>query len=264
MTVTLKVRWDGEVPGLEAHEVSLVHFADAMKQLQSALLGTASNLLSKAEDPEKGTRGGRRQKGATQLDVRLIGIETGCAVLNIRITHPGPTTPLGFDADLPERTALDFTEGLEAESKGLQRNGHARKYLRTLPEGLDQTYTVLRGDHVVKQVQIRDPKLADAVPEMPAVQEYVGRVTGVSFEPGKPRITLLDADGTTLKFDATPAQVERALELRDSEVRLKALVARRNRVLLIRASRDRPERTREQVIDSVFADREDLLRRLAN
>lgn len=265
MSVTLNIRWDGQVPGLSEHEVSLLHFGPALNELLNALQATASAIVSEAQDPDYGLRGGRRRKVAKQLDLRLQALEPGSAALRMAVASGQvDDTPLGFGADLPERTARQFVAAIRDESEGRPRSGVVRRYLRALPGGLSQEYKLLRGDEVLDAVQVRDPQLVDAPAEMPSIADYVGRVVGVGFEPGQSRIKVRHESGS-VSVDATRSQVEAALTFREEEVRIRVMERGKSfRCLLIRPASQPIQLDRADAVEGVFRDRRELLRRLAN
>lgn len=265
MSVTLSIRWDSQVPGLSENEVSLIHFGPALNELLNALQATASAIVSAAEDPDYGVRGGRRRKVAKQLDLRLQALEPGSAVLRMSVeSGQSNETPMGFASNLPERTARQFVAAVRDESQGRPRSGVVRRYLRALPGGISQQYRLQRGGEVLDEVQVLDPQLVDAPAEMPSISDYIGRVVGVGFEPGQSRIKVRYSGGT-LVADASRSQVEAALTMREQEVRIRVMErGKSSRCLLIRPAAQAVVCDRSKAIDRIFRDRKGLLRRLAN
>lgn len=237
MTVKLQIRWDGDVPGLSQHQLSLKHFGVALQELLNAVQITAAGLVAQAEDPDFGARGGRRPLAATLLDLRLTSITDGCVNLGFELGSEVPFLPT-MD-DLPERTGLALLDAIESESQRRLRNWGVRRFLEKLPKALSQQYQLTRGDVVLKDVRIVSMDLPDGPTELSSIQEYLGQVAGVGFDPGRPKV-VLKSGGATYTFEATANQVEAALRLRSAEVCLKALKqGRRSRVLWIREA-DKP------------------------
>lgn len=235
MDVEIEIVWDGTVPGLAEHALSLGSFGTPLGHLLAALRRIASNIVADAVGPEHGARGGRLAEQAKYLDLELTRIGKGSAVpmFNCKTRVPqGGTFPL-FD-DLPERAARELIASIRDESRGRLRNAPVRKFLSSLPAGLRrQKYLARRGDVVLGEIELGEIEL----PELPADEPYfvrvLGSIVGVGFEPGKPEVRV-KGEPTSVTCPASPAQIEQALRLRGEEVEALVLQGPTPRLLWIR------------------------------
>jgi hypothetical protein len=267
MPVELRIRWDGDAPGLGEHRLSLAAFGQPLERLLVALRRIASNRIVQAEDPDRGATGGRLHRAAERLDVEIAAIEDGCVTLRtVCVSNVGPNLPL-FDT-IAEEAVDELLSSIDAEKSGKPRNGMVRKYLKSLPSGVrSQEYTLSVNGAQRRSVTVGELQLVDAVDEMPGFVRIKGRIVGVGFEPGRPEVRFLAAVGEeqrTIVCTATEQQVERALALRHEDVTALAVTSTaRPRLLWLR----RPAEVRAPDAPvhhaRVFDAWDGLLRRLA-
>src|ERR1700674_819527 len=143
MPLELRVVWDGDVPGLAEHRLSLGSFAEPMAKLLAALRRIASNIVGDALD-ERPAMVGRLADVARQLDVEIIRVEgssTGFAGLVALNVPAGQNLPL-FNT-LPQTAVIELLTALELEGKGTPKDKLVRQYIRSLPFGLGKhTYSL--------------------------------------------------------------------------------------------------------------------------
>lgn len=265
MATEIKIAFDGSVPGLADHRLSIKVFGHPMQLLLSALRRTASGLLRDAMGDDYGRHGGRLNRHAERLDLELASVDEGSAIpvfLVSMLAVAGQQIEL-IDT-LPERAAVRLVEDLEAESQGRMRNAAARKYLEALPEPITQTYTVMQDGVCVTEATIGKVELAAARPDLPHLLEVTARVGGVTFEP-RPAVKLIAAPGKGLIASATEQLVDTALTLRGLEVSALA-VAHGAEARLLRLTDARAEHgpiTQDAVEEHLFNRWSDLLQRLA-
>lgn len=216
--VQLDITWDGPVNGLAEHRLSLSAFGPALEKLLAAAKRIASNLVTRAAEPSET---GRLANLARAIDIEITGIKEGSA---------GPACLLTFDApvsyqnslfgSLPERTGLELIEAIQAESEGQMRNTPVRHFLRALPPGLSkQNYRLYEGTRLIKEVTLGQVALPEGMAALPYLQEVIGMVTGVGFDPGRDEVRIKTDDATHVTALAVVDQVEKALSLRHEKVR---------------------------------------------
>ena len=138
VTIELHALFDGHVPGLSEHRLSLGAFAEPLKMLLFALQRTASGLLSAAIDtPGYGTKGGKLAIEAKQLDLELLSMNLGCVEAHFACTtHSGPGSQMPLMDGLAAQAVERLVRDIDAEAKGTLRNAAARKFLEALPAGI--------------------------------------------------------------------------------------------------------------------------------
>jgi hypothetical protein len=124
-----------------------------------------------------------------------------------------------------------------------------------------QDYSLHENGREIKSISIFGMDLVEPVLESPHLSEIVADVIGVGFEPGRSEVRLKYND-RQLTVSATPLQVEQALELRHSKVRVLALISEAQCKLLRVQEAELPwsSPSRER---AVFGRWDGLLRRLA-
>ena len=130
----IKIRFDGDTPGLAEHKLSLFHFGEPLLHIAKGMRGTASGLIMNALGPEHGAKGGTLAKNATHIDVLLSDIEKGCAIPCMEVSWDPPA---GANEDLFEnldvRVAKSFFSALKSEAEGERVSWWARQVLESLP-----------------------------------------------------------------------------------------------------------------------------------
>jgi hypothetical protein len=263
MPLELKVVWEGVVPGLSEHRLSIGVFAQPLANFLAALRRIASNIVGDALEDSPAMRG-RLANTARGLDIEISKIEgssSGFAGMLAVQTPEGKTFPL-FN-DLGERAATELLTALELEGRGEPKSAIVRTYLRSLPLGISRhVYSLHNNGTVLKRVVLEGVNLMETPAELPHLTEIHGNVTGVGFEPGRSEVRVKTEEGFQLTMGATALQVERALELRTTKVKVLALVDETHSRLLRLESASMPWRTSSRE-EAVFKRWDGLLRRLA-
>lgn len=265
MSVELKIRWDGEAPGLAEHRVSLGAFGEPLTLLLLAVRRIATQIVRTAVEGEA-PETGRFSNLARKLDIELVNVEGNSAGVNAMISFHVEEAEAAVFADLPNRTASELLDAIDRETKGQPASGAVRKYLRSLPNGIRrQTYEVYDGGNRTKRVDIGAVRLAELPPDLPFLKEMEGNVVGVGFEPGKNEIRIRTENNSSVTLAAAPGQVERALEIRHEKVRtLSVHDGGKSRLIRLTDSRaPKFEVTREVEEEYIFGRWNDLLTRLA-
>jgi len=226
METQLKIVWDGDAPGLAQHRLSLAEFGPALNRMLIAMRRIASGIVTQAQEGgDTGLRGGRLAKLASQLDLEITGVEQGSLGLTmacvLRLTPEQSAQAADPVSSLADQTCAEFVTAIEHESAGRLRNGMVREYLRALPAGVrSQSYSVQRSDGTVLCAQVAQVALAQLPADAPALDEVVGSIMGVSFDPSRLEVRLQDPKSKrTLACSATEALVSKAVELRAVPVR---------------------------------------------
>ncbi|MBW8877273.1 MAG: hypothetical protein JF614_20100 [Acidobacteria bacterium] len=272
MDKRLEIFWDGRVPGLAEHRLSLDAFGQALSLLLVAYRRIANNLLAQATSDT-----GRLRSFAKAIDLELIEIKEGSSGISAACITSGiygiienedifqqKLFEAGLFDSLAGRAATALLADIEAEANGHARNAAVRNYLRALPEGLTgQKYTYSENGHS-KEVTIGSMELPEGPPEMPVIHERLYAIVAVGFAPGESYVRLKGID-ETVQCEATIEQVGKALELRFGSVN--ALIVRQGRkarlLRLRRAGEDLPPMSPEQEDYLIFGKWDELLRRLA-
>ncbi|HBL27605.1 MAG TPA: hypothetical protein DD490_12275 [Acidobacteria bacterium] len=260
MEKRLEILWDGRVPGMAEHRLSLTAFGQALLNLLIAYRRIASNMLVEADSAT-----GRLAKAAKLIDLELVEIKEGSAgIAAACVLHPPPGANMELFNTLPGRAADALLTDIEAEARGEFRNVAVRNYLRALPEGITgQKYTFSENGHR-REIAFGSMNLPEGPTEMPVLQERTYAVVGVGFDPGESFVRLKGAE-ETVTCEATPQQVAKALDLRFASVR--AMIVRhggRKRLVRIRrAGEDLWPLTPNQEENLLFGKWNQLLEKLA-
>jgi hypothetical protein len=260
----IKIRWDGDIPGVEHHRLSVGAFGEALSQLLFSLRRIATQMVSSAVDQERPNTG-RFANLARGLDIEITQIKGGSAGFDGLVTFMQPPDELPLFADLPQRATSELLDSIERESKGQPSNWAVRKYLSLLPAGLHRhVYEIYDDDVVTKRIEVGDVRLPEVPEEFPFIREIDGNVVGVGFEPGRSEIRI-KGEGPVTAFDADAAQVEKALELRHEQVRTLGVHANKHTRLLrlTRTSEPRFTATPDMIEEHIFKKWSGVFARLA-
>jgi hypothetical protein len=134
MASQLRIRFDGEVPGLAEHRLSLAGFGKPLAVLLQALRRIATQMAGNAEGAELPKRGGRFANLAKQLDIEITSIEGNSSGIDAVITFAFPPDEFPLLLDLGDRATIELLDSIDSESKGVPRNWAVRNYLTSLPE----------------------------------------------------------------------------------------------------------------------------------
>ncbi|MEP6539599.1 MAG: hypothetical protein ABJF23_29960 [Bryobacteraceae bacterium] len=264
MATRLEIKFEGTVPGLADHRLSLNAFGPSLSALLKALRRIATNMIGDALGPND-LATGRLKSTAKQLDIEIASIKNDCSGINGVVTL---TTPVGFQlpllSELTDRAMGEFMESLELEAHGTLRNSAVRKYLQTLPPGLTHHVYTYHNTNSTRTVELGTVALA-SVPKLPALREITGLIVGVGFGPGKSEIRVRQPEGKSqLTLPATEEQVNTAIALRGGAVRVLVVIADRPRVLRIEsAASDRYKPSAEDRERLIFERWHNVLEELA-
>jgi hypothetical protein len=263
MPIELKIVWDGDVPGLDKHRLSLGAFGEPLTTLLQALRRIASNIVGNAIEDQP-AEVGRLASEARQLDIEITNLAQSSSGVDCEIavrTPPRETIPM-FQY-LPRMAGMELLEAIDSERNGTPKHAQVRKYLRTLPFGLvRQLYLLRENGAEIKKVEFGSMVLAEPNLKAPHLTELRGYVIGVGFEPGRNEIRIKTETSPNLVFSATPQQVEKALSLREGQVKILA-VAQDDRSRLLRIQEGRYPWPRASRDEAVFDKWNGLLTRLA-
>lgn len=260
MPAELKIRWDGDVPGLAEHRLSLDAFGEPLSLLLAALRRIATQMVSSAVEPKIG----RFANVARWIDIELVKISEGSSGPDALVVFHNPPDELPLWADIPTRATVEMLEALELESKGQVRNSAVRPYLRALPKTVRRQVYEYTNGAAHKRVEIGDIALTDLPLELPTLRKMEGNIIGVGFEPGRTEVRIR-TETTQPPMAATPQAVEQALELRHDNVRTISVHAgTRARLVALRRSIDPDFKFDSQAATKHIFDRWDnVLRQLA-
>lgn len=270
--ILLSITFNGEVPGLSNHRVSMEEFGKALVRLQDAVKWTASAIVGKAERQSYG-KGGSPKQAAQGVGLELVGVRGNCATLDFVVTPPadppqGSQKQIALFHDLHERAILELLDDLQKETEGIPTNHKGREFLLALPDDLGvQTYKVEKGGEVLRSLELGETSLEEAPISPGGLLHGYGQVVGVQFLPARPHIRISLVGGGSKTISATGNQVEKSLSLRNEMVAFLALAREdlsRPRLLWIRpADKNLPLADEEERADYIFKRWEETLRRLA-
>ncbi|HZI19524.1 MAG TPA: hypothetical protein VEY09_13115 [Pyrinomonadaceae bacterium] len=267
MAVELRIVWDGDVPGIAEHRLSIAAFGEAINLLLAAYRRIASNMFSAAEEYAVT---GRLHNLAKLVDVEIAAIEGSSTGIVAYGTFRPTFQPQAsfFVNDIAERAAAELVESIQQEGNGQPRNADVRKFLAALPEGLTRQRYELTDDNgqtLHAPVELGHLNLpAPSLVDLPYLFEFTGNVIGVGFEPGKSEVRIRTVSTESLQLSATTALVERALSLRNDLVRGMAVRRKEARLLRLDARNAEPfALTPEVARRHVFTRWDELLTRLA-
>lgn len=261
----LRIRWDGDAPGIAEHRLSLSSFGVPLELLLAALKRIATQMVKAALDSEK-PRVGRFADLARSLDIELVNIEgnsTGFDAV-VSFTHPPDMLPLFMD--LPERATIELLDSIDDERKGIARHGAVRNYLHSLPDGIHKQMYELHDNGVTKKkVEFGDIDFIELPIDLPMLVEIQGDVVGVGFDPGRNEVRVKPESGSVSSFSSTAEDVDTALRLRHEKIRTLAIreETRAKLLSLRRASEPRFQRDVASVDEHIFKKWNGLLRRLS-
>jgi hypothetical protein len=255
--IQLEIVWDGPLPSLMEHRVSLNAFADPLCNLLSAARRIASNMVSDALEP---AATGRLAKAAHQIDIELTGVIGNSGGVATVMTFQSNNSQQPLFNDMTENVGTALLDAIDAERQGILKNLGVRKYLQSLPSILTrQSYNLHENGRSIRHFEFGTMALPETPTELPYLMELSGRISGVGFEPWEVRIK---SDETRTIVPATQKQVERALEYRNTEVR--ALILRHGlKSKLLKLEENSAVRFRPDPETHIFARWNNLLQRLA-
>ena len=184
----IKIRWDGDIPGVEQRRLSIGAFGEALSQLLLSLRRIATQMVSNAVDQERPSTG----RFAISPEERHRDHEYRRRVHRIDgvVTFVQPPDELPFFADLPQRAMFELMDSIDRESKGQPSDFSVRKYLELLPRGVHRHVYEIYDDGATtpsKRIEVGDVKLPEVPEEFPFIRDIVGDVLGVGSPPAKAR-----------------------------------------------------------------------------
>jgi hypothetical protein len=263
MASELKIRWDGDIPGIAEHRLSLDAFAKPLDLLLAALRRIATQMVGSAIENEY-PKSGRFANIARWIDIEVRNVAKGSSGIDALVVFHNPPDELNLWGDIPSRATIELLDAIEAESRQQLRNSAVRNYFRALPATLNrQVYEYTNGT-ATKRVEVGRIDLTTLPPDLPYLKELEGYVVGVGFEPGKPEVRI-KTEAMTTSLVSTSEAVDHALNLRNDRVRtLSVHIASRARLIGLNRSTDpRFVFTPEAVEEHIFKRWDVLLERLA-
>lgn len=264
METELRVYWDGDAPGLADHRLSLSAFGLPLQHLLRALRRIAAAKAASGFEFREASSAGRMPKVASLIDIEIGSLREGSLDLELRCRlhqPPGESMPMF----LLDQSVDELMNAIEEESRGVSRQRLVRKFLDSMPAGVQsQRYTLYRGGQEIRTVSFGKAELPQMI-HLPRFRRVEGEIIGLGFEPGRSEVRL-QVGKSTLTCPATVAQVEKALDLRGEPVRAMLLASERRveRLLWLRAAGEPPARLTDRQVDDYLCDRWDgTLRELA-
>ena len=232
MPTELKIRWEGVAPGLPEKRLSVSAFGEPLTILLAALRRIATNLVGDAlEDKNVG----RFANVARQLDIEIFDLVKESSGFDsvITLAPPSPGENLELFQNLPENVGMQLLDAIDSERRGELKNARVRQYLRALPLGIArQTYRLHQNGNTLREVSFGAMDISALPPDLPYIAQYIGKVVGVGFEPGRPEVRIR-TEAASVTLLATSQQVDTALDLRYSTVRAIAVIQGASHRLLI-------------------------------
>jgi hypothetical protein len=211
MAKTLKIRFEGDTPGISDGRLSLSAFRNALAKLLAAFRSVADQTERGSENLEEAPNVGRFSKAAEQLDLQISSIAGNCVTMEFLPQTLEKQTVLFGDENL-DRTLDRLIENIEAEAAGKSRNPRVRKLLAALPSGIcKQEWSLWSNGTQEKRVTLGDIRLSSKEESIKyGTTLLTGRVAGVDFLP-HPNVKLISnsrpvtlvADDELLRFAIT-------------------------------------------------------------
>jgi hypothetical protein len=257
MAYELDIHYEGDVPGIEAHRLSVGAFGQPLFALLTALRRIATQMVSSAIEGES-PKTGRFADPARNLDIEIVEINGNSLGLSTVVSFQTPPQPpqaeLPIWADLPERAGIELLSAIERESRGQLTNTAVRKYLSSLPVGIKrQEYNLQSNGTPIRRIEIGDVKLTEMPNDLPFLRHATGNIVGVGFEPARSEIRIKPDIGAITSATATEQEVDRALEMRHEKIRtLTVHTTKGTRLISLKKATDPsykfdPERARKRI-----------------
>jgi len=258
----LRIRWDGDVPGIAEHRLSLASFGQPLALLLAALRRIATQMVSTAVERPKF---GRFADIARMLDIEVVSIEGGSAGIDGVVTFAYPPDMLPLFMDVPQRAVWQLLDSIEAESSGGIRDSAVRGYLQSLPREIHRQFYEMHENGVVKRtVDIGDLKISETL-DLAYLRTLEGDIIGVGFDPGKNEVRIKLESGNTSSLGSSSETVNQALNMRHTKVRTLAVhTSKGTRVITLkRASDPRFRFDSKSASEYIFKRWDNVLRQLA-
>jgi hypothetical protein len=264
MASDLKIRWEGDVPGIAEKRLSLNAFAKPLDLMLTALRRIATQMVSTAMEGEH-PRSGRFANVARWIDIEIADIAHNSTGADALVVFHNPPDELNLWGDIPSRATVELLDAIDMESKGHARNGAVRNFLKALPPLNRQVYEYTNAT-ANRRVEIGKIELTSLPPDLPFLKEIEGYLVGVGFEPGKPEIRIKsESQAMPVALSTTEGNIDRAWEIRHERVRtLSVHIANRARLLRLGRSTDAHFVGNAQAVEEhIFKRWDTLLERLA-
>lgn len=224
MAYELDIHYEGAVPGIESHRLSVSAFGQPLFALLTALRRIATQIMSSAIEGEFPTTG-RFADPARNLDIEIVEVNGNSLGLRSVISFHTPLQPpqpdLPIWTDLPERAGVELLNAIERESRGQLANAAVRKYLTALPVGIKrQEYNLHSNGTPIRRIEVGEVKLTQMPNELPFLRRSTGNIVGVGFEPARSEIRVKPDVGAITSAPANDKEVDRALEMRHEKIRI--------------------------------------------
>lgn len=216
----LKIVFDGDDEAVHAGRLSIATMGESLMLLLAALRRTASGIVKQAEDDESDgsvSETGRIAQEAKILDLEIVSLDKGSLDLSMAFVskgHPQSAKRRRLAENLTLDTADRFLSDIDAESRGRERNSHARRFLRSLPAGVrTQKYSVSVGERLVREITIAQVVTTPPVPRMSVGRTVTGTVASIGIEPGREYVELREGSRGVRMRVGNRADTDRAFAM---------------------------------------------------
>jgi hypothetical protein len=238
----LMIVWDGKVPGLADHRLSLAAFGQPLKELVYAIRRVASDLEREAKGRlASGLGVGRNTKDASLLDVQVITIRGNSPVTVECSIVPMAQPQYPLLETLSDRAMLRLLEDIEMETSGRPAHFKVRQFVKSLPEGLEaQRYTAFCTSGETRTVDVGAIRLAQEPPALAHLTEFHGGIASLNFE--RRTISFRTVLGDAVNCSATDEQISEAIKIRELPVLVLAVTDGHQQTRLLRLLTEGHER----------------------
>ena len=165
---------------------------------------------------------GRLLGEANRIDIEIISLKRASVGIDSMVTL---NYPIGAQqelfSDLPESATDRVIEDIEKESNEIPRDKQVREYLASLPPGITRhEYELVVDGEMKRHCVLGAPSLVELIQDLPFLVQQTGRVIGVGFDPGSKWVRIKAQDGSEVTIQAQDRTVDRALEIRDEDVKV--------------------------------------------
>lgn len=212
MATELHIRWDGDVPGLSEHRLSVSKFGPSLRNLLLAARRIANSVVRNGTvDGPVSVKGGLGREAAS-VDLFIESISDGCVQIRSSIGPcAGGQQSIWGGEELYENTLIRLIGDIELASKtgDLTRvPAPVGRYLRELPSGIrEQRYAAYRGKTLLAEVQFGPMVIEpDVTKHLVRIASHVGVIAGIEVVPQR-SVLLITESGKRIKCSANDDDV---------------------------------------------------------
>ncbi|GEM_PF-4314059 len=207
----LKIKFNGDVPGLSEGVLSIRQFGQALQELEKIVRDEVSHLSNK----------GTRTSIKALSDLQITSLEHGCTTIGLSPVITGVPSleqqPFGHEALILD-AIVNVSKNIKRGFEGGNVSVRYSKYLGLLPKGLEShEYTVLKDNQEIFHSLLGAIALFNDAVHNRVSLRVSGVVAAIDFE--KNKLTIIsDMTGNRVSGVAEDALIEKALAIKSEKV----------------------------------------------